>query len=90
MEVRVRFLEIDGNTLRGGLTADSVHGGDVHKDQVLGRLGIEREAGESHLSAWLRVTAEENGLPVLQPCHREISDLLLNDAALSRFMWFLA
>jgi hypothetical protein len=60
------------------------------KDKALAQLGITRAAGEQPLTAWLRVMAEENGLPVAVPAVPVLKDAVENTAGVMRFVSWLA
>ena len=88
--VKVRYLDVgDPVSL---LVAEAFHGEEMSraKDAALARLGITRRPGESHLQAWLRAMAEENGVPHRVPADPRLVDAVLASPGARRFLWWLA
>jgi len=89
--VTLRWLDVD-KILGESLLAEAF-GQDTaqeFKDKALVRLGIAKANGEKPLSAWLRVMAEENGLPVVVPATPELRRAMEESAGAMRFVFWLA
>ena len=87
----LRFLDLSDDAIRGELllTASNRSTLDDTKLRALHKLNIEPAADERPLSAWLRVMAEENGLPVQRPAHPDLANAAMAPRV-ARFVWFLA
>jgi len=87
--IALRYIDIGSDLLCKTLLAPS---GTARAAalRALDRLGIAPRAGEGALDAWLRVMAQDNGLPVTRPAHRRLVDAVLSDAGAARFMFALA
>lgn len=89
--VTLRWIDVD-NILGESLLAEAF-GQDTaqeFKDKALARLGIAKAAGEKPLTAWLRVMAEENRLPVAVPAVPELHRAVEESAGALRFVFWLA
>jgi hypothetical protein len=89
--ITLRWIEVD-KILGESLLAEAF-GQDTAqaiKDKALARLGIARAEGEKPLTAWLRVMAEENGLPVAVPTVPELRNAVESTAGAMRFVFWLA
>ena len=88
--ITLRWFDVD-KILRDSLLAEAFgHDTQEIKDKVLARLGIARAEGEQSLPAWLRVMAEENGLPVAVPAVPELRRAVESTAGAMRFVFWLA
>lgn len=86
MDVKLHYLDTSKETAAESLFVD----GDEIKDKILNRLGIERNAGESHVDAWGRHLHDINGLPFTKPYHEAIKEAIMSDSVAYRFMFVLA
>jgi len=89
--VTLRWIDVD-QILGQSLLAEAF-GQDTaqeFKDKALARLGIAKAAGEKPLTAWLRVMAEENGLPVAVPAAPELRRAVEESVSTLRFVFWLA
>jgi len=91
--IRLRWLYLSHEAFKSQLVAEirSSEGLQRKKKELLKtQLGIEVEPGESALQAWLRVMAQENGLPVMEPATPELVKEILSRAGALQFVWALA
>lgn len=90
--ITLRWIDVD-RVVGDMLLAEALGGQDVTqgaKDKALARLGITRAERERPLTAWLRVMAEENGLPVAVPAVPELRRAVEESAGVMRFVFWLA
>lgn len=91
--IKLRWLDLDDEAFKNLLVAEALAPAEARqkKLEVLKtRLGIEANAGEDPLQAWLRAMAEENGLPVTQPAAPELAEVVTFSDGARRFLWALA
>jgi len=86
MEIRLRFIEIDGDLAAKSLLIN----GDAHKQKALDVLGIIPKDGETAFSAWIRAMCEENNLPYSKPAPKELADAITHNVSAARFAFLLA
>jgi len=86
MDIRLRFIKIDGDTAARSLLAN----GDAHKRKALDILGIVPQDGESAFAAWIRAMCEENNLPYTKPAPKELANAITHNTFAARFAFLLA
>lgn len=89
MPVKVRFLSTSKDAMMQSIVAEALTHRDDHKDAILKQLGMQRQEGESHLHAWLRNLAQENGVDI-DEVRAAVRELTATDAELCRFIWIIA
>ena len=89
--ITLRWIDVS-DILGDSLLAEAFGQGTVQtiKDHSLARLSIARAEGENPLTAWLRVMAEENGLPVASPAVPALRRAVEESAGALRFVFWLA
>lgn len=87
--VTLRYIDLDDEEMLDILRMPKVGTSNI-QNRALNKLGITPQPDELPLQAYLRVMHAENGLEPVTPADRRISDAILENGSLSRFVWFLA
>ena len=91
MEIKLRYLDFKDQHLKILLLDDDNL--DL-KTKALKKIGIDVNVNvnvqEKPLEAWLRYLSELNNVPYTVPCHRDLRDVIEEDPAAMRFLFFLA
>ncbi len=90
--IRLQYLDLAEQDLTSGLLLEAfnVEAADAIKHRAIAKLGITPLDGEKPLDAWIRHLSDINGLVYTKPCHTDLCNAILENAAARRLLWLLA